>query len=74
MVRAHRAWCCAALLALAGCGFQLQGHNPLPAVVKSPYLEAPDAQSDFVASLRRQTRGVARPANPTSVSLCVNFA
>jgi LPS-assembly lipoprotein len=52
VVRAHRAWCCAALLALAGCGFQLQGHNPLPAVVKSPYLEAPDAQSDFVASLR----------------------
>jgi LPS-assembly lipoprotein len=37
---------------LCGCGFQLQGHNPLPAVVKTPYLEAPDAQSDFVASLR----------------------
>jgi LPS-assembly lipoprotein len=40
------------LLALGACGFQLQGHNPLPAVVKSPYLEAPDVQSDFVASLR----------------------
>jgi LPS-assembly lipoprotein len=37
---------------LAACGFQLQGHSPLPAVVKSPYVEAPDRQSDFVQSLR----------------------
>jgi LPS-assembly lipoprotein len=36
----------------AGCGFQLQGHTPLPAVVKSPYVEAPDRQSEFVQSLR----------------------
>ena len=39
-------------LLLAGCGFQLQGRAPLPARVKSPYLEAPDRQSDFVQSLR----------------------
>jgi len=38
---------------LAGCGFQLQGRAPLPATVKTPYLEAPDRQSDFIQSLRR---------------------
>ena len=36
----------------AGCGFRLQGHTPLPAVVKTPYVEAPDRQSDFVQGLR----------------------
>ena len=62
-LRARRAATCrcgraALLLTLAagltsGCGFHLQGHVPLPASVKSPYLEAPDRQSDFVQSLRR---------------------
>ena len=37
---------------LGGCGFHLQGHAPLPALVKSPYVEAPDRQTDFVQSLR----------------------
>ena len=44
--------CAAAVLLLAACGFHLQGHAPLPARVKTPYLEAPDRQSDFVQSLR----------------------
>jgi LPS-assembly lipoprotein len=44
---------CAALM-LGACGFHLQGHTPLPAVVKTPYVEAPDRQSDFVASLRHE--------------------
>jgi LPS-assembly lipoprotein len=39
-------------LLLGACGFHLQGHTPLPAQVKTPYLEAPDRQSDFVQSLR----------------------
>lgn len=42
----------AAALLLAGCGFHLQGRAPLPAVVKTPYLEAPDPQSDFIQYLR----------------------
>jgi LPS-assembly lipoprotein len=42
----------AALALLCGCGFHLQGHMPLPAVVKTPYVEAPDRQSDFVQYLR----------------------
>jgi LPS-assembly lipoprotein len=47
-----RAALVAAVLLLAGCGFHLQGHTPLPAVVKNPFLEAPDRQSDFVQYLR----------------------
>jgi LPS-assembly lipoprotein len=39
-------------LLLGACGFHLQGHTPLPAQVKTPYLEAPDRQSEFVVSLR----------------------
>jgi LPS-assembly lipoprotein len=42
-----------ALLALGGCGFHLEGSVPLPAMVKRPYLEAADRQSEFVQSLRR---------------------
>jgi LPS-assembly lipoprotein len=38
--------------ATAGCGFQLEGHTPLPAVVRNLYVEAPDRQSDFVQNLR----------------------
>ncbi len=47
----HAAALAAAAL-VAGCGFQLQGRTALPAVVKSPYVEAPDRQSEFVQSLR----------------------
>lgn len=42
-----------ALLALGGCGFHLEGRAPLPATVKTPWLEAEDRQSDFVQSLER---------------------
>jgi LPS-assembly lipoprotein len=42
----------AAAALLGGCGFYLQGHAPLPVAVKTPFLEAPDVQSDFVQSLR----------------------
>jgi len=41
----------AAALLVAACGFHLQGRASLPALVKTPYLEAPDRQSDFVRSL-----------------------
>jgi LPS-assembly lipoprotein len=44
----------AALALLGGCGFHLQGRAPLPALVKNPYVEAPDRQTDFVQSLRHQ--------------------
>lgn len=47
-----RAWPALMLVLLAGCGFHLQGRAKLPAVVKTPYVEAPDRQTDFVQSLR----------------------
>lgn len=51
--RCH-AFCCMSLLLLlaSGCGFQLQGRMPLPEILKSVYIDAPDAQSDFVYALR----------------------
>ena len=42
----------AAALLVSACGFHLQGRAPLPDPVKTPYLEVPDRQSDFVLSLR----------------------
>jgi LPS-assembly lipoprotein len=51
------------LLAVAGCGFHLQGHTPLPDTVKTAYLQATDQQTDFFQDLRKAllTSG-ARPA------------
>jgi LPS-assembly lipoprotein len=43
---------CAMLSAVAGCGFHLQGHTPLPAQFKVSYVDAHDRQSDFVQGLR----------------------
>jgi LPS-assembly lipoprotein len=43
---------CAVLSAVAGCGFHLQGHTPLPAQFKVSYVDAHDRQSDFVQGLR----------------------
>jgi LPS-assembly lipoprotein len=42
-----------AVLMLAGCGFHLEGRTRLPAVMRRPYIQASDEQSDFVHSLRR---------------------
>jgi LPS-assembly lipoprotein len=43
------------VLLLAGaCGFRLQGHKPLPAVLRVAYVQANDRQSDFVQDLRKQ--------------------
>ncbi len=41
-------------LLIGGCGFHLEGRLLLPAAMQRPYIEAPDQQSDFVQSLRRQ--------------------
>src|ERR1700729_1653318 len=40
-------------LVLSACGFHLQGHTPLPDVVKTPYVQTTDRQSEFVISLQR---------------------
>lgn len=51
------AWLRAALLtgvmlALAGCGFALQGRLPLPPALHTVHLDAQDSQSEFVQALR----------------------
>jgi LPS-assembly lipoprotein len=51
--RGRRVTGAAAAALLGACGFHLQGRAPLPEPVKTPYLEVPDRQSDFVQSLRR---------------------
>jgi LPS-assembly lipoprotein len=47
-------WLVGAALLLSGCGFHLEGSVLLPQSIRRPYIEAPDQQSDFVQSLRRQ--------------------
>jgi LPS-assembly lipoprotein len=47
-------WLVGAALLLSGCGFHLEGRVLLPQSIRRPYIEAPDQQSDFVQSLRRQ--------------------
>ncbi len=57
-------------VALAGCGFRLQGQVPLPAALAVTWIEADDAQSDFVQDLRRSLRasGATLAANPAGAT------
>ena len=48
-----RAWFVVTTLALSACGFHLQGHTPLPDVVKTPYVQTNDRQTEFAVSLER---------------------
>jgi LPS-assembly lipoprotein len=60
----RRVWVAAAALLLGGCGFHLQGREPLPAVVKAPYVQTTDRQSEFALSLQRAM--ISRGARPVS--------
>ncbi len=42
-----------ATLFAGSCGFHLQGRDPLPQTLATPYVEAADRQSDFVQGLRK---------------------
>jgi LPS-assembly lipoprotein len=74
-MQALRVLCLASLMALAGCGFHLEGSAPLPTQVKRPYLEAADRQSDFVQSLRRSllSNGAHLQPNKTDSSAVVSI-
>jgi LPS-assembly lipoprotein len=41
------------MLLLSGCGFHLQGRQPLPAAFSYTFVEARDEQTDFVQDLRK---------------------
>jgi LPS-assembly lipoprotein len=49
----------------SGCGFHLQGHTPLPDVVRLPYVQTSDRQSEFVISLQRAM--ISSGAHPVEV-------
>jgi LPS-assembly lipoprotein len=59
----------------ASCGFQLEGHTPLPVVVRTPYVEAPDRESDFVQNLRHalQVNGAQLTADRNQASAVVSI-
>ena len=50
----HALRAAALALLLSACGFHLQGHKPLPAVLRVAYVQAKDRQSDFVQDLRKE--------------------
>ena len=62
-------------LLLSGCGFHLQGHTPLPDVVKSPYVQTTDRQSEFAISLERAmiTSGAHPVEKKDQASVVVNI-
>jgi LPS-assembly lipoprotein len=45
------------LLALLGCGFQLQGRQVLPAAFANTYVDSADTQSEFTFALRQALTG-----------------
>lgn len=59
---------------LSGCGFRLQGHNPLPAQFRMSYVDAGDRQSDFVQGLRNAllTNGVQLTEDTKSATATVH--
>jgi LPS-assembly lipoprotein len=54
-----------AVLGLSACGFHLQGHTPLPEVVRTPFLQTTDRQSEFIISLQRAM--ISSGAHPVEV-------
>jgi len=62
-------------LVLSGCGFHLQGREPLPEVVRTPYVQTSDRQSEFALSLQRaMISSGARPvAQKDKASVVVNI-
>jgi len=70
-----RAWSVVTTLALSGCGFHLQGHTPLPDLVKTPYVLTSDRQSEFAISLERAmiSSGAHPVAERDKASVVVNI-
>ena len=69
------AWLAMVLLGLSACGFHLKGREPLPAVVRAPYVESSDRQSEFVISLERAmiTSGARPVSSKEKASVVVNI-
>ncbi len=57
-----------ALLGAAGCGFHLQGRQPLPASLASIHLDPKDTQSEFTLALRAQLAGAGAQLVPAATT------
>lgn len=62
-------------VSLTGCGFHLEGRTPLPASMKTAYVQATDMQTDFAQSLRKAllTSGSRPPSDKKMASSIVNI-
>ena len=62
-------------VSLTGCGFPLEGRRPLPASMKTAYVQATDMQTDFAQSLRKAllTSGSRPPSDKKTASSIVNI-
>ncbi len=61
-----------ALSLVAGCGFHLRGQEPLPAVMATPYIDAPDRYTALYAALDKRLRAAgAIPAANTAAASAV---
>jgi LPS-assembly lipoprotein len=72
----NRLWLIGVLAtSLAGCGFHLEGRTPLPASMKTAYVQATDMQTDFAQSLRKAllTSGARPPSEKRTASSVVNI-
>ena len=72
----NRLWLIGVLAtSLAGCGFHLEGRTPLPASMKTAYVQATDMQTDFAQSLRKAllTSGSRPPSDKKTASSIVNI-
>jgi len=60
---------------MSACGFRLAGRAPLPASMKSAYVQATDLQTDFAQSLRKAllTSGARPPYDKSQASSVVNI-
>ena len=74
-MRRRIVWIAAAALCLSACGFRLQGRTPLPDVVKTPYVQTSDRQTEFVLSLQRAmiTSGAHPVEQKDEASVVVNI-
>jgi LPS-assembly lipoprotein len=57
-----------AVLAFTGCGFHLQGRQPLPEAFANTYIDAKDEQTDFVQDLRKALLASGSKVIPTKGS------
>jgi LPS-assembly lipoprotein len=72
----NRLWLIGVLAtSLVGCGFHLEGRAPLPASMKTAYVQATDMQTDFAQSLRKAllTSGARPPSEKRTASSVVNI-